>query len=67
MSPLRSVRATGPSAMIQKTEQTKMSYDKYWDCPSLDPKTWIEYLAGTACAKSSVCGFRKSRRELCSG
>jgi hypothetical protein len=28
------------------TGENKVSYDRIWDCPSLDPKTWFKYDPG---------------------
>lgn len=42
-----------------------MNYDKYWDCPSLDAKTWIEYLPGNGPVPNRRFAVSVSHGENC--
>jgi hypothetical protein len=42
-----------------------MSYDKYWDCPSLDAKTWIQYLPGNGPIPNRRFAVSVSHGENC--
>jgi len=42
-----------------------MSYDKYWDCLSLDPKTWIKYLPGNGPVPNRPFAVSVSHGENC--
>jgi len=42
-----------------------MSYDKYWDCPSLDPKTWVKYLPGNGPVPNRRFAVSVSHGENC--
>lgn len=42
-----------------------MSYDKYWDCLSLDPKTWIKYLPGNGPVPNRRFAVSVSHGENC--
>ena len=42
-----------------------MNYDKYWDCPSLDPKTWIGYLPGNGPVPNRRFAVSVSHGENC--
>lgn len=51
-------------AMIQNGETT-MSYDNWWDCPSLDPRTWIEYQTGSGPIPDRPFAVSVSHGENC--